>query len=324
MGRWFFLYYTQPSRVLQFRQPFSWAEGFFHRPGYPYIVPQEEGRILHPLIVWNGIIVDGHTRYAILRQHPEIQYTILEKDFANRHEAIIWICKNQLGRRNLTPEQRNYVLGKQYEAEKLSRGGAHPRSVAPPSEPPIAQNEQLKRTGSATCDRIAAEYGVSRSTVLRAETFAKSVDVAEEAVPGTRQAILSGKLKTTDKAISAIAKAPQEERPALVQQLYQPKPDKPMRRTPKGAAAAQYKAIEEISAKMEQPAGPLEQSDILAELEDALRLMISRWNTCLAHNPDHRSACQAGIRRLAEEGVHYLQTMAQDDAASSYQTGIPQ
>ena len=284
----------------------------------------EEGRILHPLIVWNGLIVDGHTRYAILRQHPEIQYTILEKDFANRHEAIIWICKNQLGRRNLTPEQRNYVLGKQYEAEKLSRGGAHPRSVAPPSEPPIAQNEQLKGTGSATCDRIAAEYGVSRSTVLRAETFAKSMDAAEEAVPGTRQAILSGKLKTTDKAISAIAKAPQEERPALVQQLYQPKPDKPMRRTPKGTAAAQYKAIEEISAKMEQPAGPLEQSDILAELEDALRLMISRWNTCLARNPDHRSACQAGIRRLAEEGVHYLQTMAQDDAASSYQTGIPQ
>ena len=27
----------------------------------------EEGRILHPLIVWNGIIVDGHTRYAILK-----------------------------------------------------------------------------------------------------------------------------------------------------------------------------------------------------------------------------------------------------------------
>ena len=41
MGRWFFLYYTQPSGVLQFQQPFSWAEGFFHRPGYPYIAPQK-------------------------------------------------------------------------------------------------------------------------------------------------------------------------------------------------------------------------------------------------------------------------------------------
>ena len=98
----------------------------------------------------------------------------------------------------------------------------------------------------------------------------------------------------------------------------------PCAELPKAPRPPQYKAIEEISAKMEQPAGPLEQSDILAELEDALRLMISRWNTCLAHNPDHRSACQAGIRRLAEEGVHYLQTMAQDDAGPSYQTGIPQ
>ena len=77
----------------------------------------EEGRILSPLIVWNGLIVDGHNRFAILKNHPEIKYTVLEKEFANRYEAIVWICKNQLGRRNLTPEQRKYLIGKQYEAE---------------------------------------------------------------------------------------------------------------------------------------------------------------------------------------------------------------
>ena len=70
-----------------------------------------------PLIVWNGLIVDGHNRFAILKNHPEIKYTVLEKEFANRYEAIVWICKNQLGRRNLTPEQRKYLIGKQYEAE---------------------------------------------------------------------------------------------------------------------------------------------------------------------------------------------------------------
>ena len=30
----------------------------------------EEGRILSPLIVWNGLIVDGHNRFAILKNHP--------------------------------------------------------------------------------------------------------------------------------------------------------------------------------------------------------------------------------------------------------------
>ena len=80
----------------------------------------EEGRILNPLIVWNGLIVDGHNRFAILKNHPEIKYTVLEKEFANRYEAIVWICRNQLGRRNLKPEQFKYVLGQQYEAEKLA------------------------------------------------------------------------------------------------------------------------------------------------------------------------------------------------------------
>ena len=38
--------------------------------------------------------------------------------FANREEALAWICKNQLGRRNLSPKQKRYLLGKQYESEK--------------------------------------------------------------------------------------------------------------------------------------------------------------------------------------------------------------
>lgn len=84
----------------------------------------EEGRLLNPLIIWKGIIVDGHNRFEILKEHPEIEYTILEKEFAGREEAIVWICKNQLGRRNLTPEQRRYLVGKQYEAEKRAHGGS--------------------------------------------------------------------------------------------------------------------------------------------------------------------------------------------------------
>ena len=61
----------------------------------------EEGRILSPLIVWNGLIVEGHNRVAILKNHPEIKYTVLAKEFSNRYEAIFWSCKNQIGRRNL-------------------------------------------------------------------------------------------------------------------------------------------------------------------------------------------------------------------------------
>ena len=78
----------------------------------------KEGKLLSPLIVWNNTLVDGHNRYIILQKHPEICFSTMPLRFANREEALAWICKNQLGRRNLSPEQKRYLLGKQYESEK--------------------------------------------------------------------------------------------------------------------------------------------------------------------------------------------------------------
>ena len=78
----------------------------------------KEGKLLSPLIVWNNTLVDGHNRYEIVQEHPEISFSTMPLRFENREEAIAWICRNQLGRRNLSPEQKRYLLGKQYEAEK--------------------------------------------------------------------------------------------------------------------------------------------------------------------------------------------------------------
>ena len=151
-----------------------------------------DGKVINPIIVWNGLIVDGHNRYAILQKHPDIPYTVHEKEFASRYEAIIWICKNQLGRRNLTPEQKKYLVGKQYEAEKCSNGGDRKSAVAKSG----AQNEHLIKR-QKTCEKIATEIGATPIYVRRSEEFAKGVDAAEEAVPGTRQKVLSGEVKPT-------------------------------------------------------------------------------------------------------------------------------
>ena len=40
-----------------------------------------EGVVINPLIVWNGVIVDGHNRYRILQKHPEIAFQVYEKEF---------------------------------------------------------------------------------------------------------------------------------------------------------------------------------------------------------------------------------------------------
>ena len=62
-----------------------------------------------PLIVWNGVIVDGHNRYAICRKH-EIPFSIQEKNFSSRDDAMLWMLRNQLGRRNLNDYQRGEMV----------------------------------------------------------------------------------------------------------------------------------------------------------------------------------------------------------------------
>ena len=181
-----------------------------------------DGRIINPIIVWQGLIVDGHNRYTIAKKHPEIPFTVHEKEFASRYEAIIWICKNQLGRRNLTPEQKKYLIGKQYEAEKCVNGGDRKSSAAKSG----GHFDHLIKP-EKTRERIARETNTTDSFVRRAEHFAKGVDAAEDAVPGTRQKVLSGEVRPTAAEIASVARAPPEERPALVAEICKPKPPKP-------------------------------------------------------------------------------------------------
>lgn len=139
----------------------------------------KEGKLLSPLIVWGNILIDGHNRYAILQKHPEIYFSTMPLPFESREEVLAWICKNQLGRRNLTPEQKYYLMGKQYEAEKAAHGGDRKSRDA--------KSSSLKANlidNSKTCDRIAEENGVSKDTVIRASKYMKGVEIAEELIPG--------------------------------------------------------------------------------------------------------------------------------------------
>ena len=131
-----------------------------------------EGRLLNPIIIWNGFILDGHTRYRILRKHPFIVYQIQEIELANRYAALSWICQNQLGRRNLDLERKKFLMGKLYESEKLARGGSKERAHDENGRfTSMVQNDPLRAKRLSTCERIAAQNGVGPATVKRAEKY---------------------------------------------------------------------------------------------------------------------------------------------------------
>ena len=186
----------------------------------------KEGKLISPLIVWNNILVDGHNRYAILQKHPEIYFSTMPLPFESREEVLAWICKNQLGRRNLTPEQKYYLMGKQYEAEKAAHGGDRKSSDAKSS----SQSANLV-DNAKTCDRIAEENGVSKDTVIRASRFTKGVEIAESLIPGMREKILNKQIKVSKSDMHRLAKADYHDRTQTLQDILhpelksEPKPD---------------------------------------------------------------------------------------------------
>ena len=183
-----------------------------------------DGKLTDPIIVWNKTILDGHNRYNLLKKHSFIEYEIKEMELSSRQEALIWICNHQLGRRNLTPERRKYLIGKRYEVEKqVSQNCGNQYTSA--KKDATDQNDpcQNKSGSHVTRQRIANETGTSEGYVQRAEKYMNGVEAADEAAPGTREEILNGQIKATDREICAIAKAPKEQRPEIVAELRKPK-----------------------------------------------------------------------------------------------------
>ena len=284
-----------------------------------------DGRVINPLITWNGVIVDGHNRYRILQKHPEIPFETFGKEFSDRYEVIAWICKNQLGRRNLTPAQRKYLIGKQYEAEKAMHGGSSSRDRDEETGQFTSSGQNVhSRSEEKTSERIAKELGTNERYVRRAEEFAIGIDSAEDALPGIKQEILSGVIRPSDKDVVAISRASPEDRKELAEQLRSPhsspiteterddeeNPDDEAPRKPFKPSLASIRAISErMESRPDGPQAVVDTEFIILELEDALASMMFRWDTCLSDYKKEASArdCRKQIKELVQEGIQYLQ-----------------
>ena len=270
-----------------------------------------DGVVINPIIVWDGVIVDGHNRYRIVSKHPAIQFSTCEKSFADRYEAIAWICKNQLGRRNLTKEQKKYLIGKQYEAEKASHGGDRGNQYTNLASCQIDNLPNKEKT----CERIAKENGISSRSVCRAEAFSKAVDIADEIEPGIRDEILAGKIKPTEKDVHALARADPEERPAIIEEMRK-SPDEKRRAAPTAKLPDKpLTQVEQISEAMLTSRSKGTQADMLYELEDALDSLMFRWSMCLSNNRDYFADddCHSQIQQLVQTGLDYLHQILKGD-----------
>lgn len=119
------------------------------------------------LTLWRNILLDGHHRYKICKQH-KIEFQTRDIKLKDRNAARIWMLENQLGRRNLTAFQRIELVVRLEDCQKYDRSIGTKREMATQADvshdtyyrakkiiaKASEEDKELLRRGEATINEI--------------------------------------------------------------------------------------------------------------------------------------------------------------------------
>jgi hypothetical protein len=235
----------------------------------------EYGGARDPLIAWDRgpklppVLVDGHTRLRIC-ERLKLPYHVKGLRFRDKDDALNWMRRNQIGRRNLSRKAFMLLLGEIYNRTKLPDGGRAGRKSHPYA------GREVRRTA----DVLAEEYGVDEKTVRRAAAFqnaAEKLGIADE--------IAAGRIKADAAAVIKLAASLPEN----------PTKDQIAEALKAGLTRARAQCKKDSLSRASQ--GWL----IPAEPSDCLKAIYFYAKSFLCRRPDGVEALNALLLKLIEE-----------------------
>jgi hypothetical protein len=144
---------------------------------------------------------------------------------SNQEEAVLWICKNQLLRSDLTEEMRKYLIGKRCHAEKVlgtlevaaNRKAAREHESDEEYVPTPALYES---TATRTCERIGADYHISFATVRKYSIYAEILDHLNTMEPSFVTMVLRGNFRISHEHLVEIGNMKRPEFTRLVKYFF--------------------------------------------------------------------------------------------------------
>src|ERR1039457_549290 len=126
------------------------------------------------LVVWRGLLLDGHNRLTICNRHG-IAYDTTEIELPDRESAQLWIEENQLGRRNLSNDQlaavayrimqRRVAISKKQRAAKAGASHGSDRNLVV---------HGASKMGPRQRERTAREHRISTRKLREIAGLAKT------------------------------------------------------------------------------------------------------------------------------------------------------
>jgi len=229
-------------------QEFKWLLPALDAAAYAWL---EENIVEHgcmnPLVLWNGILIDGHNRYAIVQKHG-LPFNTIDMEFDSRDDVIIWMISSQISRRNLTPKQLTFFRGLHYNAEKriiTNESGTNQHSE-------VGYHNDNQPKMEPTRIKLAEQYNVSPITIIRDGQVAKAITAIGETSPEAKRKILSGKGNISRKQLRELSTKTNEEISETIERILDgthegrrtQNPENTDRQTPSGSALYEQLTLE--------------------------------------------------------------------------------
>ncbi|MBI3283817.1 MAG: hypothetical protein HYZ65_03050 [Burkholderiales bacterium] len=152
------------------------------------------------LVLWGEVLIDGHNRYAICRQHGIAYQTVQNDKFDTIEDVQLWMIDNHLARRSVSDFQRGMLALRKKEIVAARSQAAAPAEAEP--APAAAVKPVQSR------QEIARAAGISSNAVLQIEKIQRA------AAPELVQAVRDGTISIS--AAAAVASLPSAEQVAAV------------------------------------------------------------------------------------------------------------
>ena len=264
-----------------------------------------------PLSMWHEVLLDEHNRYEICSRHGIAFQTVHIEGLETLEDALLWVVRNQLGRRNLTDFVRAELALKSKEALAAIALANYEASLAKPGQQVGADDAQARPNSDApmkirTDEEVAKLAGVGRDTIRKVEK------IQHAAVPAVVAAARNGEVSIN--AAATVAALPAEQQSAIASAGPQ---------AIKQAAAEQRASNRAASAKSTPTVSAVDLSAInsrLEALEEQLGESLSQISVLRAENEslqrvvsadDKVAAALAEVQAVRDEAA---QAIAQKEA----------
>jgi hypothetical protein len=163
------------------------------------------------LVLWGGVLVDGHNRYGICQKHDLPFQTVQNSRFNSIEDVHLWMIEQHLGRRSVSDFQRGVLALRKREILAQRSATQASASTAPTTENQdvTAPSAELAPPATASSERRPSREALAREAKLSGNQVALIEKIQKHAAPEVVAAIRSGTISIN--AAAAVASLPEDE-----------------------------------------------------------------------------------------------------------------